>query len=431
MKWCAALLICWSLMACKTPGLSQTKTSTTPEQHTNIKSVKLYRSGDQTSFPLLQLGSADGLELHFDDMDASVKNYYYNFQLCNADWTPSILSTFEYTKGFQNVRISNYRVSSITDSRYIHYQAAVPDRSSYPTKSGNYLLNVFLNNDPTKIIFTKRFVVAENKTTVGAQLQQPFNSQLFRSHQKLQIAITTDSRIQIMSPQDLKIVVLQNNNWKTSLYIDRPTIYRGNYYEYSDEGITAMPAGKEWRWLDLRSFRLLSDRMQNMDTKGDTTKVNVKPDVTRNGQVYVSYRDMNGSYTIETFESVNPFWQSEYGLVHFKYVPPGGNAFPASDVHLFGEVTNYAEGNEGLMEFNEDIGAYEKTLYLKQGYYNYKYVTMPKGKRGYPDFSTTEGNNWTTENNYTILVYYRPFGARADELIGHASVNSSFQTQRF
>jgi hypothetical protein len=420
-----------SFAACKTPVLSQTKTPASKAQHTNIKSIKLYRNGDQTSFPVLQLGSADGLELHFDDLDASVKNYYYSFQLCNADWTPSMLSTFEYTKGFQNVRISNYRVSSITDSRYIHYQAAVPDRSSFPTRSGNYLLNIFLNNDPSQIIFTKRFVVAENKTSVGVQLQQPFNSQLFRSHQKLQIAITTDSRIQIMSPQDLKIVVLQNNNWQTSLYIDRPTIYRGNYYEYSDEGITAMPAGKEWRWLDLRSFRLLSDRMQNMDTKGDTTKVNVKPDVSRNGQVYVYYRDLNGSYTIETFESVNPFWQSEYGLVHFKYVPPGGRPFPATDVHLFGEVTNYAQGNEGLMEFNEDKGVYEKTLYLKQGYYNYQYVTMPAGKKSYPDFSTTEGNNWTTENNYTILVYYRPFGARADELIGHASVNSSFQTQRF
>src|SRR5687768_155597 len=119
MKWCAAILICWSFAACKTPVLSQTKTTASKEQHTNIKSIKLYRNGDQTSFPVLQLGSADGLELHFDDLDASVKNYYYNFQLCNADWTPSMLSTFEYTKGFQNVRISNYRVSSITDSRYI------------------------------------------------------------------------------------------------------------------------------------------------------------------------------------------------------------------------------------------------------------------------------------------------------------------------
>ena len=83
------------------------------------------------------------------------------------------------------------------------------------------------------------------------------------------------------------------------------------------------------------------------------------------------------------------------------------------------------------MEYNEEAKMYVCEPFLKQGYYNYQYVTMPAGKKSYPDFSTTEGNNWTTENNYTILVYYRPFGARADELIGHASVNSSFQTQRF
>ena len=29
-----------------------------------------------------------------------------------------------------------------------------------------------------------------------------------------------------------------------------------------------------------------------------------------------------------------------------------------------------------------------------------------------------------TENKYTVLVYFRPFGARADELLGIAEVNS-------
>jgi hypothetical protein len=65
-------------------------------------------------------------------------------------------------------------------------------------------------------------------------------------------------------------VVLQNNNWQTALYMDRPTIYRGNYFEYNDEAITSIPAGKEWRWIDLRSFRLLSDRMERMDKNAET-----------------------------------------------------------------------------------------------------------------------------------------------------------------
>ena len=54
--------------------------------HSNIRSAKLYKAGDQTSFPMLWLNKDENLELHFDDLDADVKTYYYTFQLCNADW---------------------------------------------------------------------------------------------------------------------------------------------------------------------------------------------------------------------------------------------------------------------------------------------------------------------------------------------------------
>jgi hypothetical protein len=308
----------------------------------------------------------------------------------------------------------------------------VPDRSSTPNKSGNYILKVFLNGDTGTTVFTKRFVIVDNKTSVAATLQQPYTSQYFKTHQKLQVNVTTDNRVNIMSPQDLKVVVLQNNNWQTSLLIDRPTIYRGNYYEYSDEAITAVPAGKEWRWIDLRSYRLLSDRMQRMEAKRDTTHVFVKPDASRNGQVYVYYRDFNGSYTLETLESVNPFWQADYGWVHFSYFPPNNKAIEGREVYLFGELTNFAGDLSGKMTFNNERGAYETTLFLKQGFYNYSYITLPlNGVRGFPDYSATEGNYWGTENVYTILIYYRPFGARADELIGYTSLNSVFHRQGF
>ncbi|MBD0280160.1 MAG: DUF5103 domain-containing protein [Flavisolibacter sp.] len=396
----------------------------------SIHSIKLYKQGDQTSFPIINLGSSDVLELHFDDLDGDVKNYYYGFQLYNADWTPSMLHPFEYTKGFQNVRITNYRTSSIALTRYTHYQATVPDRNCYPTVSGNYLLKVFLNGDTSKTVFTHRFVVADNKASIAAQLQQPYTSQFFKTHQKLQVAVTTDNRIRLMSPQDLKVLVLQNKNWHTSFLIDRPTVNRGNYLEYNDEAITAVPAGREWRWIDLRSFRLLSDRVQRIDARGDSTHVIVKPDASRTGQAYIFYRDLNGSYTMETLENINPFWQSDYAYVHFRYFPADNRPFEGREVYVFGELTRYATDTSGRMTFNPELGAYEKTLLLKQGYYNYEYITLPVGKlNAYPDFSVTEGNYWGTENSYTIIIYYRSFGARADEILGAYSINSIFQRQ--
>jgi hypothetical protein len=220
-------------------------------QDPDVHTTKLYKSGDQTSFPLFSLNSTDALELHFDDFNNRVRNYYYTFQLCNADWSPSILHPFEYIKGFQNVRISNYRNSSIATTRYIHYWASIPDRNCTPSKSGNYLLKVYLDNDTSQVVFTKRFVVLNNQTSVAAQIQQPFNATLFRTSQKLNVQVQTDNRVQALSPNDIKVVILQNNNWQTSLFIDRPTIYRGNYYEYNDETVSSMPAGKEFRWIDL------------------------------------------------------------------------------------------------------------------------------------------------------------------------------------
>lgn len=392
-----------------------------------VKTIQLYKVGDQTSFPVMNLGDLNSLELDFDDLDNRIKNYYYTFELCNADWSPSILHSFEYIKGFQNNRITNYRNSSIALTRYVHYQATLPDRNCYPSMSGNYLLKVFLDNDTSKLVFVKKMVIVGNGGAVAAQIQQPFNATYYQKAQKLRIVVQTDNRVQPISPNDVKVVVLQNNNWRTSLFLDKPTIYRGNYFEYNDEPATVMPAGKEFRWLDMRSLRLMSDRMSAINSGHDSTFVFMKPDPTRTNQPYIYYRDLDGSYTIESLDDINPFWQGDYAYVHFTYVPPGNQAFGGRDVYMFGEMTDYAEDTSGKMNFNSQTGVYEKTLFLKQGYYNYNYVTLPYNGQGYPDWSQTEGDNYETENNYLIFVYYRPFGARADQVIGYTSVNTLLQ----
>lgn len=396
----------------------------------SVKSIKLFRAGDQTSFPALQLNSNDQLQLEFDEINTRVSNYYYTFQLCNADWSPSMLTSFDYIRGFQSTRITTYRNSSLATTNYVHYQATIPDRNSSPSRSGNYLLKVYLNNDTTQVAFTKRFVVVNNLTKIAAQVQQPFNATLFRTGQKLQLGVEADTRINVLSPSDFKVVVLQNENWQTSLYMDRPTIWRGRYFEYSDEAITGMEAAKEFRWLDMRSLRLRSDRMEVLDNRKDSVNVYVKTEASRNGQPYIYYRDLDGGFTIETYESINPFWQGDYAFTHFRFVPPNNRPIEGSELYIFGEMTNWASDTTGLMHFNTETGAYEKTLFLKQGYYNYLYATKPLNG-GPLDFSQTEGNNWSTENNYVVLVYYRPFGARADECIGFTSLNSVFQRQGF
>jgi hypothetical protein len=388
----------------------------------NIKSVKLHMYGNPLATPVWPLNSNDRMELHFDDLDANVKNYSYTYELRNADWSPVMLTNFDYIQGFSQSRLTTYRMSSVALTRYTHYQVVLPERNSVPTRPGNYLLKVFADGDPSKVVFTRRFLVTEQRVEVGAQIQQPFNGQYFRSHQKVQFAVNTSRLNLVNAMQQVRVVILQNDRWDNAITDIRPTFIRQGSLEYNTEN-TIFPGGREWRWLDLRSFRLQSDRVEKADYQKNATAIFVRPDVSRADQRFVFYRDNNGKFYPELLESLNPYWQGDYAKVQFSFVPPGNRVIPGLDVFLFGELTNYGDHENAKMTYNADTGLYETSVLLKQGYYDYYYVTSEKGK-GVFEISQTEGNYWETENTYTILVYYKPLGGRADELIGYTKINS-------
>lgn len=391
-----------------------------------IKSVQLFPAGNQLAYPIIRVGGIEQLELHFDDLDANVKNYSYTFQLCNADWTPAMLSHFDYIKGFSQVRLNNYRISSIALTRYTHYQARVPDRNCVPSRSGNYILKVFQDGDTSKLVFTRRMLVIEEKATIGAEVQQPFNGLYFRTHQKIQFRVLLGDKVDVVNPQQqVNVAILQNYRWDNAVKGIKPTFFARKTLEYNTENDAIFPAGKEWRWLDLRSFRLQSDRVADARYGNNSTEIYVRPDLSRSGQKFNFYRDANGRFYLEPTESINPLWQSDYATVHFTYVPENNRVLPGKEVYLLGALNDYNLTPAAKMTFNPAKGAYEKSLFLKQGYYDYMYVTIDSGDpRRQPVFEETEGNLWETENEYMILVYYRPLGGRADELIGMNRLNS-------
>ena len=75
------------------------------------------------------------------------------------------------------------------------------------------------------------------------------------------------------------------------------------------------------------------------------------------------------------------------------------------------------------MRYNKEYGIYEKNILLKQGMYNYMYLTKSPGQETISS-TDTEGNFYETQNTYTIYVYHRPFGERYDRLIGLCRISS-------
>ena len=390
--------------------------------HSNIHTAQLYMSGDPTGLPVYNLNGGGRLELEFDDIDAINKSYYYTYVLCDYNWQPVNISPFDYIKGFTQNRITTYRYSSISLTRYVHYQAFLPDNNSKPTRSGNYLLKVFLDGDTAKLAFTKQMLVLDPKASIAAAIVQPFTPDTYSTHQRVKFTANIQGLNSFSAAQQTKVVILQNNRWDISQRDIVPTFVRGNTLDYSAENIGIFPAGKEWRWLDLRSFRLQSDRVENATYLKSFTEIFLKTDIDRNGQRYVYFPDYNGMYNIITFESINPFWQGDYATVHFYLAKPDGTQYLNKDIYLAGMFTGYQLEDKWKMTFNPETMKYETKAFMKQGYYNYTYIavdkTDPKQKM------ELEGNYWETENQYTVLIYYKSFTDRSDQLIGVSSLNS-------
>jgi len=387
---------------------------------TNIRTVRLHPYGDQESMAIYKLNSTDRIELHFDDMDTRVKSYYYTYLLCDYNWQPVNLSPFDFIKGFTQQRISGYRFSSIAYTRYIHYQAVLPEANCMPTRSGNYLVKVFLDGDTSKLVFTKSLLVLDSKASVFAQVVQPFTPDSYNTHQHIKFTVNVEGLNTSNASQQVKVVVLQNGRWDIAQGNVLPTFIRNNSLEYSNENSFVFAGGKEWRWLDLRSFSLLSERVDSASPK--RTDLYVKADGPRSGQRYVYYADLDGKYLVTTYETVNPYWQGDYANIHFKYVPPANTPFADKNLYLIGQLTDYQLNENSKMHFNTEKDIYENTLFLKQGYYSYGYALVDKNdlsKR-----TDMDGNYWETENNYTVLVYYKSFTDQADQLIGIARINT-------
>jgi hypothetical protein len=403
----------------------QAQVQTEQLKDTTIQTVMLHPVGNQLAFPLIRLNTTEQLELHFDDLNGGYKNYFYTYQLCNADWTPGMVTYFDYMKGFTNNRINTFRNSSIAQKKYTHYQATIPERACTPTRSGNYILKIYTDSDTSKLVFSKKFIIIDEKVAAAAQMLQPLGANVYNSHQRVVVRLNTQSLPLTSAHQQLKVSVMQNQRWDNAENNALPTFIRGKDIEYNTEKDFVFQAGREWRWADLRSFRFLTDRVAKGEMLKTGNTIQLRLDQNRSGLRYTFFRDVNGMYTVENIDNINPYWQSDYANVTFNYATPNGAALDGKDVYLIGKMTNYELSEKTKMKYNAEKKIYENTLLLKQGFYNYQYALVNNNDKVKSlDLQTTEGNYWETENTYQVIIYYRPFGARVDEAVGFTSASS-------
>ncbi|HTL80279.1 MAG TPA: DUF5103 domain-containing protein [Bacteroidia bacterium] len=388
----------------------------------NIASVQLSPDPDQLIPAIIKLGSTDKLYLSFDDFDADNKDYYFSFVHCTSDWQPSNIMQSEYLDGFSSNPIHDYRFSRATIQRYNHYSASFPGDGISILKSGNYLLKVFLDNDEDKLVITRRFMVTESMMSVEMNVHAAtiVADRNFKQEVDFKINYPTD---EVGNPYaQITPVILQNYNWSNPITGLQPQFVNNGQLVYDYDDVNVFRGGSEFRYFDTRSLRLQSERVQSIQKDSlNNYHVWLLPDERRSYKRYVNSNDINGKFLIKTNDGGSSDVDAEYCYVHFflPWDPPATEG----NMYVFGALTDWQCKPEAKLTYNYALKGYEATLYLKQGYYNYEYV-LQRDNSVVPDEQFAEGMHQETENDYTVIVYYRKQGSWVDQIVAIQTMNS-------
>lgn len=393
----------------------------------NIKTVQLNVANLPLSVPVVNLESRIPLMLSFDDLDGEVKNYIYTVQHCDINWEPSNLSDVEYLDGYMDDDIDEYSFSFKTNQAFVHYELLLPNDDFQWTKSGNYLLKVYEDEDEQKLALTRRFVVVDPKVSIDSRVVIPAMVSKSKSHQEIDFSVDYE-KFPMRSPQqEIKAVVMQNGRWDNAVTDLSPNFTRLNSVVFDYQDKVLFPAGKEFRFADLRSFRFGTPSIAIVEEVNGTYEVALKIEEKRSNKHYISWDDFGGSFIIETRDQRNNALSSDYGNIFFslKVTAP----LYEEEVYILGGITDWQLKEEFKMIYNPAVNAYVGKAYLKQGVYDFMYVTVPrdpaKREKAMPDLAELEGNWFETNNNYTILIYYKPFGERYYQVISASTFSSS------
>ena len=380
-----------------------------------IKTITFKGNTSQAQLPILRLGESFSLE--FDALNGNEEDFYYKIDYFDFDWKPSQLVKGEYLKGVDEVRIINYLNSINTFQIYSHYDLKIPNlQTKGLLKSGNYMITIY--DDYDEVMFTRKFMVVEDIVAVGVQAKRTRNFETINEKQIVNIKINSGG-LNLNNPlETVKTLIIQNNNLKSAISDLKPQFTIGNelIYRYDDEA--SFWAGNEYLNFETKNVRAASLGVQFIDLQ-DLYHSYLITQINRKNRPYTWNPDINGNFLINAL-SVNDFdTQADYTQVHFSLQE---NKFTDKDVYIYGNFNNFAIEDMTRMTYNNERGVYEGVLTLKQGFYNYKYVTVDSdGNLNEGDIS---GDFWQTENNYKVLVYYRDLGGRFDRLIGFGETNS-------
>lgn len=413
------MALCAMAMSCCEGVYAQVVTDSNWRE--DVKTVTLYKNGVEGERPVLVLGSEDRLLLRFDVLGAEVEGYRYKIQHCDSRWQVDEMEPYEYMNGFEEGPINNYNSSFTTLTDYVNYYEYIPSQYSQFLISGNYVVTVTRQDEPDSVLLTRRFCVVEGSLKADVSVGVPYDNVSIFERREVDVALKENRDYRgsmlppTLNPAYFRVVVQQNG--RTDNMRELPF---GGYesgvlcYRYKNENV--FEGGNTFRYFDISNIRTAMYNVVQIEEYGGEWYAMLRPLEDRSGKSFITEQTLNGGMKVNVWDRTNK--QTEADYVYVNFMLPMRNPFMNGSVHVVGELTQWKLDEGSRMEYDPEMKAYRLRLLLKQGYYAYQLLFVPKGEsRGLTE--TLEGNHYEMPNDYRVYVYYRGLNDRYDRLVAY------------
>jgi len=366
-------------------------------------SVEAHAKNAPLSGPFLNLFSNDAIQFEFDVFTSPDDDLFYSVFHCDPYWNIDDSNPMDVIQGFTSQRVPFPENSIHTSAVFDHYRFELPNTMTKFIQSGNYYVVVHegseFSESSVRIGF-RMVVYDEGLHGLNAELniKRASTIQHLQSHQEVDFSISL-ANTPVYDMNKVIPIILQNGRWKNGKTNFEPTYIAPNnvlVYDYSG-GENEFSGGGEWEAFETKDLRLNGYNVQSNIRVENENHIYLYPSQNEMNLAYTSRSDLNGASLISSEIYEDDDLTSDYTYVHFELNSP---ELPNK---VFLECGN--EWNAPVLcEYSEITKAYQTTMYLKQGVYNYRFRIEPSNVNEELNFA--EGNHSATENNYQLLVYY-------------------------
>ena len=372
----------------------------------NIFSAKI--TGSNLNYPVFNL--KDKIFFSFDDLNIKKSSYYYKINHFDFEWKHSKALKSEYIDGYDDNLIETFDNSYNTLIDYTNYQISIPNENLKLKISGNYSISI--HNENGDFLFEKKFSVLNKMISTNIKIKRSTDLKKIDSHQNIDISVTCDNCNKFIgNSSDLKLVILKNNNWNDYKVIERPDYFLNNTLIFKD---ISFEGGNEF--LNFDNSKINSTNIKVYKTElNDFYETYLRTDIDRTNSIYQYNPDINGSFVINNNFNI-PEIENDYTLVKFSLKPE--RIDEKNRVFIIGEFNDYKITDKYELKLNDDI--YNGEFKFKQGFYNYKYLSVLPGNK----VKKYAGNFWETQNIYNALLYQKKLTEKYYKLISISELSS-------